>query len=100
MTMNMDQEFFDEVLRHLDIIYEVDDDTKLKIQDLINDGKAVLEFKAQNNDIDWEDSFNKRILKEYVRFSYNGLTDFFDDNFITAITEFCIKNEVYENGKV
>jgi len=97
---NIDQEFFNEVLRHLDIIYDVDGDTRLKIQDLINDGKAVLEYKAQNDNIDWEDSFNKRILKEYVRFSYNGLTDFFDDNFITAITEFYLRNEVIEDGEL
>lgn len=92
------EELIREVKRNLDIIHTLEDDDELKIVDLIEDGMAVLESKAGNPNIDWTDSFNKRLLKEYVRFAYNGMVDYFDVNFQSPILEFCIVNEVIEDG--
>lgn len=86
----VDEEFFKEVKRHLQITWD-DDDTNLTIGDYIRDGVEVLQDDVGTL-IDFDkDDFARGLLRTYVRYAWNKSEEYFIENNLERILKLEVK---------
>lgn len=67
---------FKKIKDFINVTWEYEDDA---ILDLVNEGVAKLQ--QITSDFDYHESLSFFILKEYVRYAYNGVSMYFEENF-------------------
>ena len=86
----VDEEFFKEVKRHLQITWD-DDDTNLTIGDYIRDGVDVLQEDVGTS-IDFDnDEVARGLLRTYVRYAWNKSEEYFIENNLERILKLEVK---------
>lgn len=86
----VDEEFFKEVKRHLQITWD-DDDTNLMIADYIKDGVEVLQDDVGTL-IDFDtDEIARGLLRTYVRYAWNKSEEYFIENNLERILKLEVK---------
>lgn len=86
----VDEEFFKEVKRHLQVTWD-DDDTNLTIADYIKDGVEVLQEDVGTS-IDFDkDEIARGLLRTYVRYAWNKSEEYFIENNLERILKLEVK---------
>ena len=86
----VDEEFFKEVKRHLQVTWD-DDDTNLTIADYIKDGVEVLQDDVGTLINFDTDDFARGLLRTYVRYAWNKSEEYFIENNLERILKLEVK---------